>query len=57
MYTFLLRFRAALPTVGRYRKLRFGKHLHQVGARGFEPPASWSRTKRSSQAELRPESH
>ena len=25
-----------------------------VGASGFEPPASWSRTKRSSQAELRP---
>ena len=27
-----------------------------VGARGFEPPASWSRTRRSSQAEPRPES-
>ena len=26
-----------------------------VGARGFEPPASWSRTRRSSQAEPRPE--
>src|SRR6185295_995253 len=25
-----------------------------VGARGFEPPTSWSRTKRSSQAEPRP---
>src|SRR5205823_3064240 len=27
----------------------------KVGARGFEPPTSWSRTKRSSQAEPRPE--
>jgi hypothetical protein len=26
----------------------------KVGARGFEPPASWSRTRRSSQAEPRP---
>ena len=26
-----------------------------VGATGFEPAASWSQTKRSSQAELRPE--
>jgi hypothetical protein len=26
-----------------------------VGASGFEPPTSWSRTRRSSQAEPRPE--
>ncbi len=26
-----------------------------VGARGFEPPTSWSRTRRSNQAEPRPE--
>src|SRR5262245_15628264 len=26
-----------------------------IGARGFEPPTSWSRTKRSSQAEPRPD--
>ena len=26
----------------------------QVGATGFEPATSWSQTKRSSQAELRP---
>ena len=26
-----------------------------VGARGFEPPASWSRTRRASQAALRPD--
>jgi hypothetical protein len=26
-----------------------------VGASGFEPPASWSQTRRSSQAEPRPE--
>ncbi|KUK85758.1 MAG: hypothetical protein XE03_1912 [candidate division TA06 bacterium 34_109] len=25
-----------------------------VGARGFEPPTSWSRTKRANQAALRP---
>ena len=29
--------------------------LYKVGATGFEPATSWSRTKRSSQAELRPE--
>ena len=29
--------------------------VYQVGARGLEPPTSWSRTKRSSQAELRPD--
>ena len=28
--------------------------LYYIGARGFEPPASWSQTRRSSQAELRP---
>ena len=27
---------------------------YKVGATGFEPATSWSRTKRSSQAELRP---
>src|SRR3954451_2688427 len=32
-----------------------GKKL--VGARGFEPPTSWSRTRRSSQAEPRPVLH
>ena len=26
-----------------------------VGASGFEPPTSWSRTRRASQAALRPE--
>jgi hypothetical protein len=30
-------------------------HQKKIGASGFEPPASWSRTKRSIQAELRPE--
>ena len=29
--------------------------LPMVGARGFEPPTSWSRTKRANQAALRPE--
>jgi hypothetical protein len=31
------------------------KDFHLVGATGIEPATSWSRTKRSSQAELRPE--
>jgi hypothetical protein len=35
-------------------KLRSAKYLLPVGARGFEPPTSRSRTVRSSQAELRP---
>src|SRR5438105_15742009 len=29
--------------------------LRQIGATGFEPAAFWSQTRRSSQAELRPE--
>src|ERR1019366_6763067 len=36
------------------RKLMRGKGK-MVGARGFEPPASWSRTRRASQAALRPD--
>jgi hypothetical protein len=28
-----------------------------VGASGFEPPASWSRTRRASQAALRPDKY
>ena len=32
-----------------------GKLLNFVGAGGFEPPTSWSRTKRASRAALRPE--
>ena len=28
-----------------------------VGAKGFEPSTSWSRTRRASQAALRPDSH
>jgi hypothetical protein len=28
-----------------------------VGAKGFEPSTSWSRTRRASQAALRPESY
>ena len=31
------------------------QQVRLVGARGFEPPASWSRTRRSSQAEPRPD--
>jgi hypothetical protein len=29
--------------------------MRMVGASGFEPPASWSRTRRASQAALRPD--
>jgi hypothetical protein len=29
--------------------------IFHVGVRGFEPPTSWSQTKRSSRAELHPE--
>src|SRR5436305_10398891 len=31
-----------------------GSFLKKVGATGFEPATSWSQTRRSSQAELRP---
>src|SRR5262250_131446 len=34
----------------------YGRVLEVVGASGFEPPTSWSRTRRSSQAEPRPDS-
>ena len=37
----------------RRRKPFSSRHL-QVGLTGFEPATSWSRTKRSSQAELQP---
>ena len=33
----------------------YGRVLEVVGASGFEPPTSWSRTRRSSQAEPRPD--
>ena len=37
-------------------KLAFAKATaSEVGATGFEPATSWSRTKRSNQAELRPD--
>ena len=50
-------FWAALPDAGRYPKSRIRLTLLLVGARGFEPPTSRSRTVRSSQAELRPVTH
>ena len=31
--------------------------VHLVGARGFEPPTSWSRTKRAYQTALRPDKY
>ena len=40
---------------GRDAPWRFGGWKEMVGASGFEPPASWSRTRRASQAALRPE--
>src|SRR5580704_4917328 len=36
------------------RNSRISNRLKEVGATGFEPATSWSRTKRSSQAEPRP---
>ena len=42
----------SLVTVG---TLGRGKLPFFVGAGGFEPPASWSRTKRASRAALRPD--
>ncbi len=41
-----------IPLAKRPRAKRFLRNL--VGASGFEPPTSWSRTRRSSQAEPRP---
>ena len=39
-----------------WRKTGLGICLKRmVGASGFEPPASWSRTRRASQAALRPD--
>jgi hypothetical protein len=38
-----------------FENKRLDFYLIKIGASGFEPPASWSRTKRSIQAELRPE--
>ena len=32
-------------------------HGEVVGAKGFEPSTSWSRTRRASQAALRPDGH
>jgi hypothetical protein len=32
-----------------------GRVLEVVGAKGFEPSTSWSRTRRASQAALRPD--
>ena len=46
---------APLQTVS-YHIGASGKEQWLVGASGFEPPASWSRTRRSNQAEPRPES-
>jgi hypothetical protein len=39
----------------RVKDLMRVKDFKMVGARGFEPPASWSRTRRASQAALRPD--
>ena len=47
-------FWAALPDTDRYPKSRIRQNLYPVGATGFEPATSRTRTVRSSQAELRP---
>ena len=38
-------FRAAPPTIGGWPQGLIQPHLLPVGARGFEPPTSWSRMK------------
>src|SRR6266851_166232 len=43
------------PKRRKWRKLVKGRILGVVGANGFEPSTSWSRTRRSSQAEPRPD--
>ena len=55
MYRFARWENAALPNVDRSQKTLFRLYLQKVGLKGFEPSTSWSRTKRSSQAELQPE--
>ena len=38
----------------RDRAARTARHPYSVGARGFEPPTSWSRTRRANRTALRP---
>ena len=45
---------AMLNIVIRYPISNFFLNFLMVGARGFEPPTSWSRTKRAYQTALRP---
>ena len=42
------------PQEKKFRSLRLYYYLVMVGARGFEPPASWTRTMRARQTALRP---
>ena len=51
-----LRFKPAGMQAGKDLTLIY-KLLGIVGATGFEPATSWSRTKRSNQAELRPDKY
>ncbi len=57
-YPFDNQDQAALPTNGRYTQLvsanRKSLSYREIGATGFEPATSRTRTVRSSQAELRP---
>ena len=53
-YRKLAGFVAALPNTGRYANSSARRGLRSLGATGFEPATSASRTLRSSQAELRP---
>jgi hypothetical protein len=46
---------AAEPRAMRIVQIRYGSRKEVVGAKGFEPSTSWSRTRRASQAALRPD--
>ncbi len=54
-YRFGYRENAALLTLSRYLKCRFGKELEKVGVIGFEPTTLCSQSRCASQAALHPE--
>ena len=51
----VLRFASSVKSLRANDVSCYPAAAYKVGATGFEPATSWSRTKRSSQAELRPE--
>ena len=57
MVRFIQSFATARPLLGGQPKCCFRLTFRLVGVTGLEPATSWSRTKRSSQAELHPARH